>query len=326
MKQVQFHRIGPPEDVVQCVEVPEPEISAEDEVLVRVEAFPVNPADLLVMRGVYPRVTPGSPTLGNEAIGIVRAVGAAVREVAPGDRVVLLSPDNWGAVRVAKERDVVRVPREGDRLQFAGLKVNPATAALLLRLFVDLRPGDWILQNAANSAVGRAAIQIARSRGLRTVNIVRTQAAADDLAAADGDAVLVDGEDLAARVSVATAKAPLRLATDAVAGSATQRLASCLAPGGSLVVYGAMSGEPAAINPGLLVFNDIRLRGFWLTRHLSIAPRPEIAALYAELAGLVAAGRLVTSIDAVFGIDAIRDAVRRAGAGGRAGKVMVTFD
>ena len=150
-----------------------------------------------------------------------------------------------------------------------------------------LRPGDWVLQNAANSAVGRAVIQIARSRGIRTVNVVRREDAIADLKEIGADIVLVDGDDLPRRVAEAMGGAALRLAVDAVAGASTNRLASCLAAKGTLVVYGAMSGEAATINPAFLVFQDIIARGFWLTRYLASAPRSEIVQLYGDLERLV---------------------------------------
>lgn len=326
MKQIQFHRSGPPGEVAQCVEVADLEISAPDDVLVAVELFPINPADLLTMRGVYPRSDPASSTLGTEALGIVEAVGVSVVDLAPGDRVILLSTDNWSQKKLVKADQVVRVSPDADRFQLATLKVNPATAALLLTGFVELRPGDWFLQNAANSAVGRAAVQIARSRGVRTVNVVRREDAILDLKGIGADVVLLDGDELPQRVAEATGGASLRLAADAVGGASTNRLASCLAANGTLVVYGAMSGEAAIVNPGLLVFQDIVARGFWLTRHLASAPRADIVQLYADLGRLVDSGRLVSKVDTVFRAEEIKAAVTRASETGGAGKVFVTFE
>jgi mitochondrial enoyl-[acyl-carrier protein] reductase / trans-2-enoyl-CoA reductase len=326
IRQIQYHRIGRPEEVVLCAAAPAPVIGAPDDLLVRVEAFQINPADLLVMRGVYPRNDPRSLTLGNEAIGVVEAVGAAVANVAPGDRVILLTVDNWSEKRLAKAHQVMRVSPEIDRLQLVGLKVNPATAALMLRLFIDLQPGGWFLQNAANSAVGRAAIQIARRRGIRTINVVRRESLVAEMNALGGDVVLVDGDDLPRRVVEATAGAAISLAADAVAGAATNRLASCLARQGSLVVYGATSGEAVVVNPALMVFQDLRLRGFWLTRHLAAAPYAELVALYAELEQLIDRGFLVAAIDSVFKVEAIKDAVARACSSNTSGKVVVTFE
>jgi NADPH:quinone reductase-like Zn-dependent oxidoreductase len=325
MKQIQFHETGRPEDVVQCVDVAKPVLAAADDVLVSVRAFSINPADLLTMWGFYPRSDPHSPALGIEAAGVVEAAGRAVTNVAAGDRVILLSGDNWSERRVVKADQVVRASADIDFFQLAGLKVNPATAALLLKLFVELRPGDWFLQNAANSSVGRAAIQIARSRHLRTVNVVRRESAVAELRAIGADRVVIDSDDLARDVATATWGGEIKLAADAVAGTAAGRLAACLVPHGSLVVFGAMSGEAPAVNPGFLVFQDVSLHGFWLTRYLRTAPLAEIVALYRTLEGMLTAGELAARIDSVFQADDIKAAVRRAGESGRTGKVVVTF-
>ena len=152
MRQIQFKQSGNPADVIECVDVEEPVIAAPDEVLVAVEVFPINPADLLTMQGYYPRSHPDELTLGNEALAVVEAVGPSVTEVAPGDRVILLTVNNWQERKVVKAHQVVRVSASADALRLASLKVNPATAALLLTHFVDLQPGEWFLQNCANSA------------------------------------------------------------------------------------------------------------------------------------------------------------------------------
>ena len=181
MRQIEFENPGVPEEVVRCVEVPAPTITASDQVLVRVLAFPINPADLLTMQGIYPRVDASTAAIGNEAIGEIIEVGDAVMDLMPGDRVILLSLNNWREFRLAARHEVFKVSGTGDLLQQAGLKVNPATARLLLSNFVALKGGDWIIQTAANSAVGRAVIQIARAMDVRTVNVVRRKDVIDEL-------------------------------------------------------------------------------------------------------------------------------------------------
>lgn len=324
MRQIQFSRTGTPDEVVECVKVDDPVISAPDDVLIRIEAFPINPADLLTLQGYYPRSDPRSHTPGIEALGQVEAVGPAVTGLAPGDWVIPLPGDNWTERKVLKERDLVRVAATVDPLQLAAVKVNPATAWLLLNSIVDLKPGDWFLHNAANSAVGRAVISIARSRGIRTLNVVRREEVVDGLKASGADVVLLDGDDLPTRVREATGGADLRLAADAVAGIATNRLASCLSPGGEIVVYGAMSGEAAQLNPAQVVFQNITLRGFWLTRYLMSAERKELVRLYGELERLVEDGALASAVDSVFPPEQIKSAVKRAGETSD-GKVFVRF-
>ena len=121
--------------------------------------------------------------------------------------------------------------------------INPLTAHLLLANFVDLEPGDWVLQSAANSAVGEMVIQLAAARGLRTINVVRRDGLADALTALGADAVVAEGPDFAQRLQAATVGAPVRLALDAVGGETFQRLLATLGPGGTLVSYGMMSAR-----------------------------------------------------------------------------------
>jgi trans-2-enoyl-CoA reductase len=168
-------------------------------------------------------------------------------------------------------------------------------------------------------------IQLARAFGIKTVNAVRRSDIIDELTALGGDVVLRDGDDLAERVAAATQNATILLGTDSIGGHAANRISSCLDSGATLVVYGAMSGEPTTITPGTIVFKDLCVRGFWLSKYLLQAPREGIAALYRELDELSIGGRLVTKIDSTFRADDIKRAMRRASQSGIDGKVIVTF-
>ncbi|MFB9262075.1 MDR family NADPH-dependent oxidoreductase [Bradyrhizobium erythrophlei] len=326
MKQIEFAAAGKPEEVVVYADAEAPSGTGPDEVLVKVLAFPINPADLLTMQGIYPRLDTTTSAIGNEAVGEIAAVGANVGNLVPGDRVILLSLNNWREFRLLKASEVVKVSTHGDVVQQAGLKVNPATANLLLHQFVELKAGDWIIQNAANSAVGRAAIQLARILGIKTVNIVRRSDVLDELRALGADVVLLDGDDLPQRVGAATENATIPLGIDCVSGNATDRIASCLGPGATLAIYGAISGERANVAPGTIVFNDLRIRGLWLSKYLMDAPREAIEALYRRLDGVSISGQMTTKIDSIFRADDIKGAVRRASQTGIDGKVIVTFN
>src|SRR4030095_5802053 len=146
------------------------------EVVFEVLAFPVNPADISFCRGTY-RLKPALPaTPGAEGVGRVTAVGAGVTHVKPGDMVINLQRENWTQKRRVKGDDVIAVSEGVDVQQAAMLRINPATALLLLTDLVDLKSGDWVIQNVANSAVGRLVIRLARLRGLNTRHDVRTEA------------------------------------------------------------------------------------------------------------------------------------------------------
>lgn len=141
MKQIQFQP-GDPTQPLTCAQVEEPTVSRPTDVLVRVDRFPINPADLLTVQGLYSRPNNSAPTLGSEATGIVEATGDSVDRVAPGDRVLLLGADVWRELIVTDQADVVRMAPYTPAETAATLKVNPATAVLLLDEFVELTPGD----------------------------------------------------------------------------------------------------------------------------------------------------------------------------------------
>jgi mitochondrial enoyl-[acyl-carrier protein] reductase / trans-2-enoyl-CoA reductase len=324
MKQVQFTAFGVPHEVAACVEVPEVGPPGPDEVVIEIEAFPINPADLLTITGAY-AVRPELPaTLGAEGVGRIVAVGSGVRELTVGDRVINLGRDNWCQRRKVPATQALKVPADADVLQLAMLKVNPATALMMLRNYVPLQPGDWVIQDAANSGVGTNLIRLAKADGMRTVNVVRREALIDPLSAIGADTVVVDGDDLAARVRQATGGAPIRLAIDAIGGAIVLRLADCLAEGGTVVNYGLLSGQPCQLGAHHTIFKSITLTGFWLQKALTSMPRRDLEALYADLAGRVASGALRVEVEATYPIEEIKAALAHAAREGRGGKVLVT--
>ncbi len=324
MKAVQFEAFGVPHEVAQCVDLPDPGAPAEGEVVVEIEAFPINPADLLFLEGAYAARPPLPATPGAEAVGRVAAVGGGVTDLAVGDRVIPLGRENWMQKRKVPAAQVLKVPADIDVLQLAMLKVNPATALLMLRNYVQLKPGDWLIQDAANSGVGTSLIRLAKAERVRTVNVVRRESLFEPLKAIGADVVVLDGEDLAARVEAATGAADIKLGIDAVAGETCRRLADCLGEGGKLVNYGMLSGKPCKVTPERIVFGGVTLTGFWLARHLTSAPRREIQALYDELVTRLADGSLHIEVEATFPIDDIKAALTRAEREGRDGKILVT--
>jgi len=187
VKRVQITSYGVPEEVARCVEVPDVGMPGAGEVTFEVLAFPINPADVMFCRGAY-RIKPPLPaTPGAECVGRVLAIGEGVSYVAPGDLVINLQRENWAQRRRVKENDIVGLPTGIDVKQAAMIRINPPTALLMLTDLVDLRRGEWVLQNAANSAVGKLLIRFARARGLRTVNIVRREASFAELKALGAD-------------------------------------------------------------------------------------------------------------------------------------------
>jgi NADPH:quinone reductase-like Zn-dependent oxidoreductase len=196
------------------------------------------------------------------------------------------------------------------------LSINPPTAALLLSEYVELKPGDWVIHNAGNSGVGRSVIAFAKNRGLRTVSLVRRQELIDELVAAGGDIVLVDGVEISARVAQATGNAKVALAIDGVGGEAMLSLSSCLSPGGTLVLYFAVSSKPGLASFVDLVFRNVTIRGFWLANPAFHAS-PKLMEAIKTGARLIAEGKLHQPVAATYPLVAAKEAIAHAQKGGK---------
>ena len=323
MKRVDIDRYGAPEEIARCVDAVDVGAPAAGEVVFDVLYFPINPADIGLCRGTY-RLRPSLPaTPGAECVGRVHAVGAGVTHVKPGDLVINLQRENWAQQRRVKAEDVILVAEGTDLQQAAMLRINPPTALLLLSDFVALKPGDWIIQNVANSAVGRLVIRLALALGVRTMNVVRRDALFGELKTLGADACVVDGPDLAERVRAANGDAPIRLALDAVSGPATARLSGCLAEGGVVVNYGSMSGQDPVMSRAGLSGGGQKLMGFILGRGLATRTLDQVRALYGELGRQVKDGYLSAPVESIYPIEEIAAALAHAQRGERSGKILV---
>ena len=323
MKRVDIDRYGAPEEVARCVEVADVGAPGAGEVVFDVLLFPINPADVSFCRGTYRLRPPLPATPGAECVGRVSAVGDSVAHVKPGDLVINLQRENWAQRRRVKADDVISIPAGMDLQQAAMLRINPPTALLLMSDFVELKPGDWIIQNVANSAVGRLVIRLSLALGVRTMNVVRRAALFDELKTLGADACVVDGPDLAERVKAANGAAPIRLALDAVSGPATARLSSCLAEGGVVVNYGSMSGQDPVMSRAGLSGGGQKLVGFILGRGLATRTLDQVRALYGELGRQVKDGYLSAPVEKVYPIEEITAALAHAQRGERSGKILV---
>lgn len=325
MKAVRLNGNGRPEEVCECVETEAPGAPGEGEVIVEIIASAINPADLLIFEGRYPGPDEFPAFVGIEGAGGVRQLGPGVTTLQEGDHVISLGRANWAQQVKADAAQFIRIPRALDFRQAAMLKANPPTAHLMLRDYVDLQPDDWVIQNAANSAVGRHVIRLAGTRGIKTVNVVRRPGPVKELKALGGDVVVVDGPDLAERVRAEIgAEARLPLAIDAICGEACLRLADCLSDGGTVVNYGFLSGDPCMVTPHHLIIHGISLTGFWLVGYMRSTPRQDIEAMYAEMARSFMHGVLDVPVEAEYGLDEIGAALAHAGREGRGGKVLLT--
>lgn len=315
-------QIGKPADVLQAGAFT-PQEPQQGDVLVRILAAPVNPADLNTIEGSYGVKLELPATPGVEGCGEV--LQSMDGEFAPGDRVIFLRrADTWATHTTVPGSSLFKLPPGIDPLQAAMLKVNPATAWRLLHGFADLNPGDSIVQNAGNSAVGRCVIQIARDLGIRTVSFVRRPELIDELRALGSAEVFPDNDDGLAAAKSALGGATAALAFNAVGGDSALRLMKLLREGGTHVTYGAMGRKPVTIPNGLLIFRDIRIRGLWVTRWVENSPPADVRAVYQKLAAQVAAGRLVQPVDSTYPLTDFQAALARLEEPERCGKVLLT--
>ncbi len=323
MKQVQFSRFGVPHEVAECAEVPDLGAPGADEVVFEVLAFPINPADLSLFTGRYAAKPPLPATPGAECIGRITAVGANVKHVKPGDRVINMLRENWTQCRKVPAASAIKVRDDIDVQQAAMLRINPPTALLLLDDVVKLKPGDWIVQNGANSAVGKILIGLAKERGLRTINVVRREALRGLITGLGGDAVVVDGPDLAQRIRAAAGGAPVVYAVDCIGGPATKLMVDAVTDNGTACVYGGLSGEDSQVPTLALVYRGVNVTGFMLGRFLSKRSPQEIAALYDKLAQRIADKKIDVTVEQIYPIEQIQAALAHAERGGRDGKILV---
>jgi len=316
---------GKPPEVLRIVEQTTPS-PAPDEALVQMRAAPINPADLNSIEGKYPgfRVVPATP--GMEGAGVVVEIGAGVQNVRVGDHVIL--PHSWGTWReagVVKAEKLVVYPGEIEPVQAAMLKINPITAWRMLHDFVSLGQGDWFIQNAANSGAGRAAIQIGRELGYRSVNLVRRTELIEELKSEGADVVLLDDDNVRDAVKAAAGGAPIRLALNAVGGESALRLANALAPEGTMVTYGAMSLQALKIPNGLLIFKNLIFRGMWVNKWYDQATPQQREETFVPLFEMAKRGLLRTKVEKTYSLDDLLVAIEHAARDKRGGKIVLQF-
>ena len=327
MRQLQLVAHGEPSDVIELNTASTPALGHED-VLVSMEAAPLNPSDFLLIRGIY-GVRPAFPfSVGAEGVGRVTQAGSKVDAAVQGKRVLILptyEQGTWADQVVVPVRNIVPMRDDADPLQLSMIGINPATAYLLLNRYVSLMPGDWIGQTAANSAMGQYIIALAKLAGVKTLNVVRRKEAAEQVRQWGGDRVVLQGDNLQKDIEEALDGKRLSLVLDTVGGPPVGGLAKSPKIGGSIAVYGIQSGQFPVFSPGDFVLRDLSLHGFWLINWIRNAPRTEIQDIYRKLGDLVADGSLSAAVERAYPLEQFREAFEQSLKPNRSGKVLFTF-
>jgi NADPH:quinone reductase-like Zn-dependent oxidoreductase len=327
MRQLKLIAHGEPSEVIQLNTVSEPALGQED-VLISMEAAPINPSDFLFVRGIYGVQAAFPSPVGAEGVGRVARIGSKVDVALLGKRVLILptyEQGTWADEVVAAARNIVPVSEGGDPLQLSMIGINPATAYLLLNRYVSLMPGDWIGQTAANSAMGQYIIALAKLAGVKTLNVVRREEAAEQVWQWGGDRVVLQDDNLLNNIEEALDGKKLSLALDSLGGALVGELAKSLKPGGAIVVYGLQSGQFPAMPPKEFIYRGLSLHGFWLINWIRNAPRTEIEEIYQKLGDLVADGSLSAAVEHVYPLDEFKEAFKQSLQSNRSGKILLQF-
>jgi NADPH:quinone reductase-like Zn-dependent oxidoreductase len=323
MRSVILESYGRPSDVLTLGDRPVPE-PGSGEVRVRMTMSPIHHHDIAIVRGVYGALPPLPAVPGTEAAGVVDALGSGVAGFRIGQRVTIGGGSaTWAEYFVAPAHRLVPVP---DALpdELACQLVSMPISAMALLDDLQVRPGQWMIQNAANGAVGKTVAMLAASRGIKVVNLVRRDAAIDELAELGiTHAVSTEQDGWPDRVRELTGDDPIVCAVDSIGGHAANDVLSVLAEKGLLVSFGAMVGRSLDIGVDNLLFKQATIRGFWLAKRMQEISTDDTARMIGELMQLALSGALRLPVEAAYDLAEASAAIAATAEPGRRGKVVL---
>lgn len=326
MRALRFATVGEPLEVLGLEEVGTPE-PGPGQVRLRMTHRPINPSDLYCVQGIYPIIPelPGSP--GFEGVGSIDSLGEGVTQFSRGQRAIPATgmPGTWAEYLIVPAEGIVPIPDAISDPVAAQALANPVTAWALLSDELQLAQGDWVLQTAASSTLGRLVIQLAKHRGLRTVNLVRRRAHVEELRALGADVVIcTEDEPILQRVREVTGGSGVRAVIDAVGGPQGAELAGCLADRGTMIAMGLLGGAPLGpLDTADMIFRGTTIRGFWLIAWFETRARETIGRALGEVLSLLADGTLDPPVEAEYDLSDFRTAIEHSQRQGRRGKVLL---
>ena len=334
MKGLVIERIGEPSEVLQLRDLPAADVGV-DEVCVRMLLAPVHPSDLHTIRGRFGRQPPLPATAGSEGVGVIEKLGSRVRGLDIGTRVVLLNvPGTWQELLVCPAARAIPVPDGVSDEDAAQALINPLTAWLLAFEEHRLGEGDWLVQTAAGSVVGRTVLQLAKVRGFHTINLVRRPDQVAEIKALGGDVVIcTDEQDWARQLTGAAGGKGVAKVVDCVAGRIGATIARHLAPGGRMLVYGALSSHRQTDSTAFempifaprLIYSAAQVQGWFLYHWLAQNELSKGAKALADMLGLMANGSLKLPAATRYPFEQVQDAMKATDGAGRAGKPLLDF-
>jgi len=323
MRAVVHHEFGDPAEVLAVEEVPLPD-PGPGEVRIRTLLSPIHNHDLWTVRGTY-GIKPDLPSrAGSEAVGVVDVLGPEVTGVEVGQRVVSTSVIGvWAEYFTARAAALIPVPDQVPDEAAAQLVSMPFSAISLLDS-LGLAEGDWLVQNAANGAVGRMVAQLADSRGINVLGLVRRADGVKELADQGiSRVVATDADDWAQQARQITAGTAAAVGVDSVGGAASGQVQSLIAENGVPVVFGAMASPVMELSSGEIIFKNLTVKGFWGSQVSRTMPAPRRRELIGELLTRVVEGSLTLPVESIHPFEQIGAASTANFAPGRVGKILL---
>lgn len=323
MRSLTYSTFGKPADVLVVADASQPEPAA-DEVRIKMHLSPIHNHDLLTISGQYgykPDLPAGA---GSEGMGIVDALGEGVTHLEVGQRVAASGLKGaWSEYAIARAASVVPLPEAVSDETAAQLIAMPLSALTLLE-FTGIREGQWLIQNAATGAVAKVLSQLARTRGIHVINLVRRAEAVKELSDLSIDnGVSTSEADWKDKVRAITGGDPIAVGIDGVGGTASGDMLSLLGEGGQLISFGVMSGQPMQISSGDVIFKQAVVKGFWLAKLMTTMAPQDMRRLVGELVSRAASGDMLLQTDGVYPMADAAKAMLAAVEPGRKGKVLL---
>ena len=323
MRSATYHQFGKPSEVLSITDIPIPEPGPK-EVRVKTILASIHNHDLITIRGQYGDKPDLPTTPGSEALGIIDAVGEEVEDFEIGQRVATASvTGTWAQYFTAPAKMVFAVPDELEDEIAAQLIAMPLSALMLLE-FMQLQPGQWVILNAANGAVGKSFAMIAAARGIHTIGLVRRAEAAQELTNLGIEhSIDVSQSSWKDKVRELVGDAQISAAVDSLGGEASNDLLDLLGTNGTLVSFGVMAGEPMIINPSNLIFKQAVVKGFWGSKTSREMDLENKQRLINQLIKHATNHQLTLPVEAIFNLEDINEAVSGKVQKGKKGKVLL---
>jgi NADPH:quinone reductase-like Zn-dependent oxidoreductase len=319
---ITYKNFGDPEAALELSEERLPDLQA-NEVQVKMLSAPINPVDINIIEGRYPIDVRFPQVGGKEGAGIIEILGEKVTDFSKGQ--IVMAPNRlgtWCENFICSAEELIAIPTGLDPVQAGMQAINLPTAWKMMQDFASLNPGDWLVQNGANSAVGQIVIQMAKAKGIKTINLVRREELIKELKSIGADEVLVMEDKISKKIKEITSGKNVKLGLNCVGRKSAGELAKCLSPSGTLVTYGAMGKEPFQVGNALMIFKDIRFVGFNITQWCLGAKKDELRLMFKEVLNFVLKHNIKVKIEKTYKLPAYKEAIQHAIQGERKGKIV----